>query len=366
MAIQNLAFPELLRYPNWGCYEGGSFSIVAGGLDAAGEYVGYAFSAPKSGSITKVHFSIDPYYGSGDVDVRLETVNDSTGLNSGTLWDTNTNYKITINATGLYSATLTESALVTQGQTLALILKADATSVPNVGIPKYNETRPSYPYSFYNFGTPGKSAVGAYAAWIEYSDGSIPNISWIRRFASEASSSLMTNDVRYGIRFQLPFDAKISGWWTQSDYSDNANNTVEIYGADGVTVEKTATVNGNIRQTGPSPCYHLFSTDFNAKARTWYRLTMRTSLNTGRLIYTAEIPDLTETTRFSGHDFITDDENLLQPVHYTYTSAAAAPTSEDDWVNDYGLIPPMSVLISEISTKGAADWLRFNRGRRAR
>lgn len=363
MAIQNLAFPELLRYPNWGCYESSSFSTSQVVVDAAGESAGTVFSAPKSGAITKIHFACTMTT-SGDVDVRVETVDDATGLNSGTLLDTNTNKKITVSASGLQTATLTSSASVTQGQDIAIVIVGDATSTPWISVLYFGESGPNFPYLLFNSGTPSKigSVSGAFL-WIEYSDGTQPNIPWVRKFTSIVSSALMTNDKRYGIRFQLPFDAKISGWWTQNDYSDNANNTVEIYGADGVTVEKTATVNGNIRQAGPSPCYHLFSTDFNAKARTWYRLTMRTSVNTGSGIYKVDTPDLTETTRFSGHDFMTDDLNLIQPAHYTYTSAAAAPTSENDWVNDYGVVSPMSVLISEISTEGAADWLRFNRGR---
>lgn len=349
MAIQNLAFPELLRYPNWGCYEGGNFSVSGQRIDAAGEYYGNVFPAPESGTISKIYFGVQAVYSSGDVDVRIETVNDSTGLPSGTLWDTNTNDLVTVSAIGQNIATLTASASVTQGDMLAVILKADVSSVPDVAFTTYNETNPSGPYAIYDTGSTGKWASTIHCIWVEYSDGTQPNIPWVRKFVSSSSSELLTANKRYGIRFQLPFDATISGWWTQNDYSDNANNTVEIYGADGVTVEKTATVNGNIRQAGPSPCYHLFSTDFEAKARTWYRLTMRTSVNTGSGVYTVDIPDVDHLWDVGGHDFMVQENGLFEPVHYTYTSAAAAPTAESDWVNDVSQITPMSLLISEIS-----------------
>jgi hypothetical protein len=351
MAIQNLAFPELLRYPNWGNYENGTFSAASLILDAAGEYYCNVFPAPKSGSIAKIHFGVTTVSVSGDVDVRVETITDATGLNSGTLWAANTNDVITVSSTGVNTATLTSSASVTQGQDIAVLVKADATSTPTISIGRYQETAPCVPYRIYDVGSPTKDSFGLMCIWVEYSDGTQPNIPWVRKFAAGLTSLGLIADRRYGIRFQLPFDAKISGFWNQSNYSDNATNTVEIYGADGVTVEKSATVNGNILQTTAAcPAYHLFSTDFNAKARTWYRLTMRAGTLAGTPSVTyVDIPDLTETTRFSGHDFITDDENLLQPVHYTYTSSGAAPTSKDDWVNDYGRVAAMSVLISEIS-----------------
>jgi hypothetical protein len=349
MAIQNLAFPELLRYPNWGNYENGTWGTSSVLLDASGEYLGNVFSAPKSGSITKIHFGVSAVSASGDVDVRVETVDDTDGLNSGTLWATDTNKKITVSSTGMQTATLTASASVTAGDMIAVVCVADATSTPNINATTFSGTKTGFPYRVLSIGSPQKSDFFSAIIWIEYSDGTQPNIPWVRKFTSSSSSALMTADRRYGIRFQLPFDAVISGWWTQNDYSDNANNTVEIYGADGVTVEKTATVNGNIRQAGPSPCYHFFSTDFNAKARTWYRLTMRTSVTTGSAFYTVSIPDVDHLWDVGGQDFIVQENGLFEPVHYTYTTAAAAPTAESDWTNVLGQTTPMSLLISEIS-----------------
>jgi hypothetical protein len=314
---------------------------------------GLVFSAPKTGTISKIYFGTNDPSVSGDLDCRVETVNDSTGLNSGSLWSANTNKKITVSEAGLQTATLISGASVTQGDTIAIVLVGDATSTPNLWILQASDTGPNYPYRLYNQGTPGKDSNDVPCIWVEYSDQTQPNIPWVRKFTSDASNSLLNNDVRYGIRLQLPFDAVISGFWNQNNYSDNDTNTVEIYGLDGVTVEKTATVNGNITQSGtggPTPCYHLFSTDFNAKARTWYRLTMRTSNAVGVHYRTmADIPDIDHLWDVGGNDFIVQEGGLFEPVHYTYTSAAAAPTAESDWVNVPGRITPMSLLISEIS-----------------
>ena len=350
MAIQNLAFPELLRYPNWGTAETGAQEIISFTIDAAGEYLGDVISAPKSGTITKVHFNTKTPVASGDVEVRVETVDDATGFASGTLFGANSNALVTVTAAGVQTAVLSSSLVVTQGDELAVVLKADASSTPNVDIIRQNDTGPSFPYSIYDIGGAGKNVTSLYAIQVEYDDQTQPNIPWVRRFASISANAAINNNRRYGIRFQLPFDAVISGFFFWNTLSQNADNTILIYKPDGVSIGVSATSNGNIFQVaGAAPGYYLFPTDFYAKARTWYRLAWYSTANVSAQIYTVGINNVDHLWDVGGFDFICQENALYQPVHYTYTSAAAAPTAESDWVNDLSQITPMSLLISEIS-----------------
>ena len=352
MAITNLSFPEYIRYPQWGNREAGSWDRTPASLNTAGWYVCAGLPVPKTGSISKVHWFTGTNSVAGDIDVRIETIDDTTGYPSGTLWGANTEKTVTWSGDyQLMTATLTSAASVTQGDTIAIKLRANSSSVPTGTVAYYDgNISPGTPYQVTNYGSILKD-VYALSLWVEYSDGTTPNIGYLRRLSNLATTNINnTTDYRYGIRFQLQFDAIISGAWMQADFG-SGSNTLELYDSNGVTVAKTLTIDGNeVRSVNNAqPTYHLFSTDFNVQARAWYRLVFKTTSGSGSAHQVFGQPNVDHLWDVGGFDFICQENGLFEPVHYTYTTAAAAPTAESDWTNDPGQITPMSLLISEIS-----------------
>lgn len=354
MTITNLAFPEYIRYPNWGNAESSFWDRTGLYVDAAGEYFCGILPAPKSGDISKVHFFTGFNGADGDIDVRIETVDAATGFPTGTLWDTNT--EVTVSWADDYEliiATLTAAATVTQGDPIAVKLRANSSSVPTGDIATAdNEIWPGFPYCIFNTGSPTRNYRSP-SIWLEYSDGSVPNLGWQRRLNLAESVADVNNtiDYRYGIRFQMPFDAVISGAWMVADFGSGAN-TLELYNPNGVDVVKTLSIDPDDVQSinNSQPTYHLFPTDFNAKARTWYRLVYRTTAGAGAKHQAFGQPSLSQQALPGGWDFISEDlGGLISPVHYTKTSSASNPTSESDWTNSFDQVTPMAVLISEIS-----------------
>jgi hypothetical protein len=107
-------------------------------LDADGEYAGCFIRAPLTGTITKIGFATRTVTTGGDLDIRLETQDTSTGRPSGTLWGTNTNFVRTMLATddnNFFEVTLTAGASVTKGNLIAIRVErvTGGTFVGNIG-----------------------------------------------------------------------------------------------------------------------------------------------------------------------------------------------------------------------------------------
>lgn len=102
-----------------------SLGAVSQTLDASGERTIAVLRAPATGSITAVVIrSGATVTSSGDVTVRLESVDASTGDASGSLLAANTSGTVTVAATNtFYTATLTAAASVTKGDVIAVVVE---------------------------------------------------------------------------------------------------------------------------------------------------------------------------------------------------------------------------------------------------
>jgi hypothetical protein len=99
------------------------YNTLAFTLDAATEKMSFVFIVPPAGgnlTVTDVAFLITGYSGTGNLDVRVETVG-TDGNPSGTLAGTNTNLVMSISSDGVKTATLTASASLTAGTAYAVV-----------------------------------------------------------------------------------------------------------------------------------------------------------------------------------------------------------------------------------------------------
>lgn len=115
-------------------YVGGT--VTGYTIDAATEKVAFIFTVPIAGgnlTVTDIAFYVPAVTGSGDCDVRLETVG-TDGNPTGTLAATNSNLVMTLSSSGVKVATLTASATLTAGTAYAVVF---ARSTGNYDIGSY-------------------------------------------------------------------------------------------------------------------------------------------------------------------------------------------------------------------------------------
>ena len=304
---------------------GGITSTV--GLVAAGK-VGFIFRAPKTGSIDRLVWYAGTATGSPTVDVRLETVSGASP--SGTLFGTNTNIVTgTVASNTEYESTLTSAASVTRGQLVGLALAyASGTSI-GIGV----DSSWSQVYSSHNYpqiNTAGTwSIVGSrnMRALLRYSDATYfsPNIEGVS-YGTSSLSSFFTSGER-GIRFRLPYAARIAGFWMNFDVRNDI--TVNLY-ADATAPGGTALLakqitSASLVQAGGAN-QHFFDASLTLSANTWYRLVTAFTGATG--------------TRFSLVSYGSSDRRnaIVKDQYYTESSGGS-------WVDTTTQCPPIGVVL---------------------
>jgi len=259
-----------------------SGSVASTALVASGK-IGFNFQAPKTGTIDRILWRSGAAVGSPTVDVRLETV--GTGSPSGTLFGTNTNIVTgTVASNADYESTLTAGASVTKGEdflsmvwahasgTSIQIALASTSSTMQLNLPQINTAGT---YSLISGRTP-------YAA-LRYSDGTYVPIA-----AGGVAYGLGNQTAQYtsgekGLRFRLPYPARISGFWGLID--PDVDHTVSLY-ADatapgGTAIASLAIATNRFIQKNVSASIFNFSSSVTLSANTWYRLVISSSGSPG-------------------------------------------------------------------------------------
>jgi hypothetical protein len=278
-------------------YRGGTTTFSTATLDADGEKYAWIFQAPKSGTIDRLAFRTGVITTGGTVDVRLETVSDTTGDPSGSLQATNTNAALAI-ADGDDSiwkeATLTAGATVTKGDVLAAVLvvatgfSGNLTSMGNVM--DYGAGW-QFPYDDH-FAGGAWTKGGQAACWVvRYNDGTYPPIGTVPALSISNSpfNSGSSPDER-GLYFQLPYPCRLSGCIMLAAFA--GGGTIKVYDSDGSTVltslvrDPDQNVNTNV-----GPGRYLFPTSVELEASTNYRLTLLPSSVTDNNLTTITVSD---------------------------------------------------------------------------
>lgn len=299
-----------------------STALVANGK------VGFVFRAPKAGNIDRVVWYSGTATGSPTVDVRLETV---TGASpSGTLFGTNTNVITgTIASSTEYESTLTSSASVTRGQLIGLSLNYNSGTSIGVGLDLvWGQIYSAHNYPQINTaGTWSIIAGRNFRALFRYSDGTYwsPNIEGVS-YGTSAQTSFFTTGEK-GIRFKLPYAARVSGFWQSFDVRNNitANLYADATAPGGTALLTKQITSASLIQTG-GVNQHLFDSSLTLSADTWYRLVVAFTGTTG--------------TRFSLVSYGTSDRRdaIVKDTYYTESSGSS-------WVDTVTQCPPLGIVI---------------------
>jgi hypothetical protein len=301
-------------------------------IDAADEAAGMVVRAPKSGTISKIHWSTITVATGATLDVRLETVDATTGFPSGSLWSANTNgAQIVANAddnTG-FATPLTAGAVVTKGDALGVVIKNPGASFGNIQVANYpDDFSKIEPYCCLYTGSWAMVTTTGPMVALEYDDGSFEHIlgTFYTAGATATATTLSTSttpDV-VGARFQLTFPDTVRGGWFWADFDGDC--VIKLVSDDyhqandTATLKAVASLDKDLRNaTGAGIRWVEFTTSVDLLANTWYRYIIEPTTTTALTTYDTPLPSLAALDSYAGQNF-----------HYT---TAKDPTADGSWTN---------------------------------
>lgn len=334
-----VSLPRPIGIPGLAFTTGGTPTITTEvTLDAAGEYIAYVFSAKEAMTISHVGFRAGTAAGSPTIEVRIETVDTSTGLPSGTLWAANTNGTtgtVSSNTTVLQS--LTASASVAAGQIFCVkIAYASGTSQQIQRINNYSTIfNPSVPYKVTNTGTPTKGtlgntdggmiAVGSSATAFYLLPGMVP----INSYSGGTFNN--TNSAKRGLRFTPAFNCRAIGirWYEAASVGDC---NIVIYDDAGTELSSSSTAFDGDIVSGSSVLHLYFDNPVTLAAGSTYRAVIEPSSATNVNVGTFTLASANYRSAFPGG----------ATGHYTtFASAVWTDTATDT-------LPLLDVIIDQV------------------
>lgn len=218
-------------------------------IDAIDDDLVLIFPIWKAGNIHKIYFATATVGTAGSIEIRIETVDATDGLPTGTLWATNTNVTVSVLATDdnvVKSGVLTADATVALGDIIAIRLKGVSGAVGTIPIRYLSSFSPSscmFPYLMQDTANgSGKTGLatqnsGGAQIVVEYSDGTVAacpeNFAWLGgsggglNFPTFNNSS---NPDEIGIKIDpLGFGYRIVGFWAVIDQNTAADFDVRVY-----------------------------------------------------------------------------------------------------------------------------------------
>lgn len=279
MALQTL--PGGLIYPNplpvsLSTIPGYTSTVLV--IDAADEKVAFIFQVPATGNITAIEWRTATVTTGTTLDIRLETVDATTGNPTGTLQGTNTNGSQVVadaNDNVWFSTTLTASASVTKGDFLAIVIVNPSASFGNMQISAWNDGSLYFPYN----------DLYAAAAWTKGQQQPIMALSYGGTYYSVAGafpySALNTIIYNTGsaadeiaLKFKLPMPSRVIGGWAWVDI--DANLDIVLYDSNGSTALASVSIDTDLRVSVNSSIHYFeFSSSVNLSKDVYYYLSIK-------------------------------------------------------------------------------------------
>lgn len=246
-------------------------------LDASGEKAAFVVRAPKTGAIRKVGFLARTVTTPTDTDVRIETVDLTTGFPSGTLFGTNTNVTVASGSitsnTWITSGALTADASVSRGDLLAVVIAPSGS--PNYNVAAFLSSIYEFPYPLLYTTSYSKSSASPIVS-LEYSDGSyayIPGVTPCSTLTSTTFNSGSTPDER-ALKFRMAAPVRVAGVWAAIDLDNDAE--IVLYDSDGSTALATVAMDKDVRRSTNSVYFHVqFASQVSLSASTYYYLAVK-------------------------------------------------------------------------------------------
>jgi hypothetical protein len=320
-------------------------------IDAEGEKVAMVFQVPKSGTLKSVACRLTKTT-TDTISYRLETVDASTGVPTGTLYAANASGSVSVNASGVWWFALNGSTgvSVTAGDIVAIVLAQG--SVPGshaVYTYDYGLYRASgaFPYALLYTGSWSKS-VGAFLA-LEYSDSIVTpwGVTPMHSAHSTTTFKLSGSPNTIGNKLRFPFGARVVGVAVYADL--DYVSEIKLYGSDGVTVLGTITTDPDLRGSASAAiCYYQFSSPITILADTWYRVVLESTDDTGNI----SIGHLTMSTigAYDGLSLLPHGADCI------WTACVSDPEAEEDWTQTANKRVAISLILDQIDISAGGSW----------
>jgi len=264
-----------------------TFAFSTAVVDAVGEGMGYVFETNVTDTITKVGFHVNTVTTSGDIEVRLETV-DANFLPSGTLAGTDTNGVVSVTAAGGYEVTLTSALSVTPGQRYAVVAVRPGTGavVCSFSLMQSSQSTRMSGVPTSTIKTTASWAIGTNISniWVVYGTNGYSNklfTSGITAFTSVNYSTSTTPDV-IGNVIRFPYDVQINALYAIVDFDGACD--IKLLDSDGSTVLRSVSNPANYpNNTGVSQNIHAVA-PITLTANTDYRVIVEPTTTTNSAI----------------------------------------------------------------------------------
>jgi hypothetical protein len=270
MAIQNL-FPSGLMVPTPVITSGASTGAV---IDAADEKTGSVNRAIRTGTITQVILGFGLVTTGATLDVRVETVDATTGHPTGTLVNAGSNASLVVaNADDNTSKTVTFTtpASVTEGDVIAIFISNPGASFGNMNLLASAE-RPGtmgFPYQVQYASAAWTDATRNLSIVAVYDDGSKQN------FGGNSATNILATSVNTGTTpdeignvFTLSVPLTCCGLWLDTQSSFTGNFELVLYDSSN-TVLKSVSVDSDQRGNAASAYYKGYTADVSLAAGTY-------------------------------------------------------------------------------------------------
>lgn len=333
-----------ISIPSLRNYGGNNVAI----LDAADESLAFIIKIPKTGTLKKVCLQTSTVTTGDVVNVRIETVDASTGDPTGTLYDANGTGTVDVAATddnkGLWVAINTTNGIsVTKNNIVAIRFSLDfvdgniqfARNCPGVNIVS------SFPYADHYAGSAWTKYTGVNVG-LEYDTGIIHvyGIGSAYVLSSAFNSGSAANQV--GNRIRLPYGARAVGAWLSLGVS--ADLDVIFYDSDGITALETITIDKDVIKSSSDWVYVVpFATARTLTKDAYYRIVAKPSSATNLSIGIMDVFD-------DGANKGIDQLELGQNCHYT--TCSGTPDEEADWTQTTTRRAMFGLIIDQIEVGG--------------
>lgn len=274
MTLQSAKFVTLATSMPHGRVFGDTPAYTSLLIDAAGEYVGFVFRVPKTGSIRTIHFRTGAVTTSQTLNISIVTV-DGSGIPTSTAYGSMVAVtQASPAANTSYSVTLGTDATATEGDLVAVKIQFDST-VGSLNIQAFGFGVGTC-YAVLN----GTKNASTPVCAIEYSDGSYePIIGMFPATGGVASSSFNSTTGTFdewALRVSFPYKVRLRG--VRIGMSAAAGADFEIINYDGTSAVTgmTLTVDGDSLQgTGNRENVFMFTTTEELAANTTRYLSIR-------------------------------------------------------------------------------------------
>lgn len=339
-----------IYYPNWPTALGGSPGYTNTiTLDAAGEKHACIFPAPATGTITGGYFTVGTVTTGDTVDVRLETVDGTTGHPTGTLQGVTTNGSATLTATTdnnkAIAFTFTAGASVTKGDIVALVV-VNGSGPGNFTVSRYaDDASNGMPYTDAFTGgawaTSGTSCVAA----ISYGGTYYPMVGVFPFGLTTGATSLSTQSYssssspdEYALRCLNAVKSRTSGVWVWNSATTGAYE-LNLYAPDNTVVAGPITVDPDIKQgTSANRVFYPWPTSATLTANTYYKLAQKPTTTTAVALAYFYVPTAAAMGQMDGGTAC---------YLGTRTDAAGAGGDENGWTWDTTRRPIMGLALDQ-------------------